>query len=1066
MSILKKLGTIFLLFAVPYSIFAASTGKLAGTVTDSETGQPLPGVNVVIEGTDLGAATNADGEYFILRVPVGTYTVKAQIIGYKTIRKTNVRVQTDLTRTIDFQMETEAIAGEEVVVEAERPMIQKDMTASRRIVSSDDIIDMPVESIEGAAGIGAGAVNDGGTVHFRGGRSQETVYMVDGVSLQDPLTGNPNDSSIPVLSVDEQTVITGGFGAEYGNAQSGIVNVVTKEGSDNFSGRMRYTTSDYGALNSGFMSGMTDQYKKRLTEFSLGGPIIPSMLNFFVAGELDDSNGRFRNNGYIQNSVNGKITFRPTDNLKFNVSGLYNVNDLEGGYDHEWSQIWSEDELPLFRNNELFDDSLGWYGNGQLDSEDKNMNGVLDPGEDLNNNGSIDSEDINRDGGITNYDMLNRLPVFDQKSNQIAFNFTHTLNEKSYYDVTISRYMTENKGNVLEKINEDRNYNGVLDPGEDLNGNGKLDDGESDLFLDNNRNQFIDESENNGWDQSSWESQFNSLLGSTGDVFAQNGVDPLTYQEFVNQVGASPSPDEVYNFLRDYGLPGNAATNNLAKGLSKWLPWDAVVSAGDISNGYYFPGSNGYTYNRNNWHYDQKITTTFRLDYTNQVTNNHKIGTGVEYKDYDLVNYDGPDRYGYGENYNVKPTQGAFYIQDKMEFEGIIVNAGMRFDYYDPNTVEPANEEEPVWKTTDDDFDPRTDYDKLDEIKHPQPVDAHSVWSPRLGVSHPITERDILYFNYGRYFQIPRFDYVFRNMNYNLGGGFPIIGNPSLEPEKTASYEVGVKHQFSQDMLLQVTGFYKDIAGLTDTRPVYHTVRDWYSTFINRDYGNVRGAEFVLSRRAGGMFSGEFNYTYSVAKGKSSDWTQGYLTEWAGGLLPTTESYLAWDQTHTANANVMITVPGMRSSNGFVRVLAGGDTRANIVWSYGSGTRYTKPDQGRLVIENTETLPWTMMTDLRLTHELDTGGRIQPSVFLVVNNLFNRKNIRGLADTQWYHTYSRTQEQYEDGEISKEEYLSVMDQNGDGNADANKVNPAGGELMTPTVYSAPRHYRLGIDVRF
>lgn len=1063
---LKKLSTIFLLFAMPLGLFAANTGKIAGKVTDSQTGNPLPGVNVIVEGTDLGAATDADGEYFILRVPVGTYTLRAQIIGYTTIRKTNVKIQTDLTATINFQMETEALAGEEIVVEAERPVIQKDMTASRRIFSSDDILDMPVESIEGAASLGAGAVNDNGTTHFRGGRAQEVVYMVDGVSLQDPLTGNPNDSSIPVLSVDEQTVITGGFGAEYGNAQSGVVNVVTKEGGNNFSGQLRYTTSDYGALNNGIMSGMSDRFKKRLTEFSFGGPIIPSKVNFFFAGELDDSNGRLPNNGYNQKTLNGKLTFRPTDNLKFNLSGLYGQNDLQGGYDVAWSHNWSEDMLPGFANSEIFDDSLGWYGNGKLDTEDKNFNGVLDPGEDLNGNGKIDTEDLDRNQSLTTYNMLQRLPYFSQNQNQIALNFTHTLNEKSYYDITLSRYSTKNTGNVREKLNEDRNYNNQLDPGEDLNGNGKLDKYGSDLFHDKNQNEFIDESENNGWDQTAWDSRYNELIQANGDVFAQNGMDPLTYQQFINNVGGSPSPDAVYNYLRDQGLPGNSETYNIAHGLSQWLPWDAVVSAGDISNGYYYPGTANATYDRSNWHYDHKIVTTFRLDYTNQVTNNHKLSSGAEYKNYDLINYDGTDRYGYGENYDVKPIQGAFYIQDKMEFEGIIVNAGVRMDYYDPKASEPANKEDPTWDVNDKDFDPRTDYDKLGKIKHPKKVSARSVWSPRLGVSHPITERDILYFNYGRYFQIPRFDYVFRNMNYNMGGGFPVVGNAGLEPEKTASYEVGVKHQFAQEILLKVTGFYKDISGLTDTRPIYRSVRDWYVTYINRDYGNVRGAEFVISRRSGGLFSGEINYTYSVAKGKSSSPIQGYDTEWSGGIVPTTESYLAWDQRHTVNANVMLNLPGLKFDNGIMNFLTAGNTRTSVVWTYGSGTRYTKPGQGRLVIENTLTLPWTMNTDLRVAHDLYTGSHIRASFFLVVHNVFNRKNIRTISDNQWYYNYTQTQKQYEQGKITKTEYLDAMDLNKDGKPDANKLHPAGGELMDPAVYSAPRNFRLGVDFRF
>ena len=163
-------------------VFAGTTGKIMGRVTDASNGEGLLGVNVVVEGENLGAASGENGEYFIINVPVGVYTLQAQYIGYQKVEVQQVKVNADLTTVVDIQMTSTVLElGKTVVVEAKRPMVQKDLTASRRTMSTEDIQDMPVSSVEGAVNLSAGAVNSGG-LHLRGGRTSEVVYLFDGIA--------------------------------------------------------------------------------------------------------------------------------------------------------------------------------------------------------------------------------------------------------------------------------------------------------------------------------------------------------------------------------------------------------------------------------------------------------------------------------------------------------------------------------------------------------------------------------------------------------------------------------------------------------------------------------------------------------------------------------------------------------------------------------------------------------------------------------------------------------------------------------------------------------------------
>ena len=235
----KKIYILFY-FSIIAFLYSGTDGTIRGKVLNME-GEALIGAQIYIESLGLGAVADIDGNYIILNIPVGVYDLKTQMIGYAPIVIKGVFVQSDLTTTQNMSMSSIILESEkEVVVEATRPLVQLDQTSSRRSISSDDLQNMAISSVEDAVAQTAGGVEDAsGNLHLRGGRSSETVYLFDGIPLNDPLTGNPNDSDIPLFGVEETSVITGGFGADYGNAQSGIINVTSRSGRNVFSGDVR-----------------------------------------------------------------------------------------------------------------------------------------------------------------------------------------------------------------------------------------------------------------------------------------------------------------------------------------------------------------------------------------------------------------------------------------------------------------------------------------------------------------------------------------------------------------------------------------------------------------------------------------------------------------------------------------------------------------------------------------------------------------------------------------------------------------------------------------------------------
>ena len=201
-------------------INAGTTGKIAGRLIDSQTKEPLIGANVVITGTNYGAATDVDGNFVILNIPPGKYTVKISSIGYKTVIINDLNIVVDRTTSLNYSLEPTTIEVGEIIVSSQTPMIQKDITSSVSVMTRDEIEALPVASFTDLLSMQAGVVGSGSNLHIRGRRSNEVAYMVDGMYVQDPLLGGLA-TQINNDAIQEMSLLSGTFNAEYGNALSG-----------------------------------------------------------------------------------------------------------------------------------------------------------------------------------------------------------------------------------------------------------------------------------------------------------------------------------------------------------------------------------------------------------------------------------------------------------------------------------------------------------------------------------------------------------------------------------------------------------------------------------------------------------------------------------------------------------------------------------------------------------------------------------------------------------------------------------------------------------------------------
>ena len=383
-------------------------------------------------------------------------------------------------------------------------------------------------------------------------------------------------------------------------------------------------------------------------------------------------------------------------------------------------------------------------------------------------------------------------------------------------------------------------------------------------------------------------------------------------------------------------------------------------------------------------------TGVVRADLTSQINRRHLVKGGAELKLYSLSlsRFDVLNNASTGfepaippagtpahVTYDQTPIEASAYLQDKMEFEYLVINAGVRVDYFDARTTVPS------------DFTRPTTSDRV-------PAEAKVQVSPRLGLAYPISEAGVIHVAYGHFFQMPPFDFLFTNPDYiydpEQGLGRP-FGYADLEPQQTTAYEIGLQQGFSRTIGLTATLYSKDIRNLLGTR--IETIGagvgenfqlSRYGRYVNRDYGNVRGVTLAFERRPTDGFGLNVDYTFQIAEGNASDPRDRLLAEQAGNEPTKQLVPLEWDRRHQLNVRAAIG----RADRSFGLV--------SLVAQLGSGLPYTptQADQ-RTGVENSARRPGEATVDLFATRRVSIGG-LQPGLFLRVYNLLDARNVRNV----------------------------------------------------------------------
>ncbi|MCJ7552837.1 MAG: TonB-dependent receptor plug domain-containing protein, partial [Ignavibacteriaceae bacterium] len=413
-------------------------------------------------------------------------------------------------------------------------------------------------------------------------------------------------------------------------------------------------------------------------------------------------------------------------------------------------------------------------------------------------------------------------------------------------------------------------------------------------------------------------------------------------------------------------------------------------------------GANSFlTGGTQNWQFNHTTTSfTGKSDFTWQIDNINQIKTGIdytyhtlEYKDFQIViappDFEPmiPDSGAFNFNtYQANPYQFAYYIQDKVEIDYLIVNVGLRFDYFEPDGKYLK--------------DPNKIH-LLDELQPPFPdsllIRAKSKYqiSPRIGLSYPISDKGAIHISYGHFFQIPPFENLYRNPNFRipLTGDFPenignTIGNADLEPQQTIMYEIGLQQALTDELGITLTGYYKDIRNLLASEIFIKNNFKKFSRLINRDHGSVQGITLSFEKRFNDGIGASLDYTFQIAKGSASDPNAAFNNAQSNPPIEQNKQLvpLDWDRTHSLNFTLTLGVPG--------------DYIASFIGRLGSGLPYTPSLQNqRTGLENSDNRPAFYDVDFYITKFFELVGH-QFSIYVKIFNLFDTLNeVNVFGDT-------------------------------------------------------------------
>jgi outer membrane receptor protein involved in Fe transport len=890
---------LIILLLIPLRLLSGTTGKIVGTVKDAVTREALAGVNVIVDGTAMGAATDIDGTYYIIGIPPGEYTVIAMYISYRETRVTEVDVNVDKTTVIDFDLEPETLElSESIQVIAQRPLVKKDLTSTEATIDKEMIDALPVQELSEVVNLQAGVIEG----HFRGGRSNEVLYLVNGISVNDVYS---NEYAIEVEnnSIQELNVISGTFNAEYGRAMSGVVNVVTRDGGQEFEANLSGNIGDYVSSIDDAFWHVNDFNPVINLQGTLSGPIFSEKLTFFLSGRYYyDSGWLYGSKAFLPSDSTGSLGWTNDDPEKrfFMSHG-------------KWYQYTSELANELINNSEAvpMNSSLRYTGNLKLTYK-------LSPLDKINVEGVYQNRDWNQyTGDLDHRFRLNPEGNYNyfQWSGTTTLSWNHIFSSSSFLDAFYSYFYTSHEQYVYENIYDPR-Y-------------------------------------------------------------------------------------EVKSRLQDTGA-------------------NAFVSGG-----------------QDMWQFKRSTTThMLKADFTSQVSFNHLIKSGFEYRRHrlwmhefevipELPNRMAPTSSFQNNEYLKYPFEVSAYLQDKMEFEDLVINAGIRYDYFEPDGEIPLDFSDPTNSET-------------------RSAQATHQFSPRLGLAYPISATGAFHVSYGHFFQVPNFLYLYTNPQFNID---PLqsslapppeslkntVGNAELKPQQTTIYEIGLQQQLSSIYAITLTVYFKDIRNLLGTE-VLHTINSIrYGRYINRDYGYVRGVTFTFERRFVDGIAANIDYTFQISRGNASDPNNAFLDAESNRETEKVQVPLDWDRHHQLNASLNFGQPK--------------DYIFSVVTRFGTGFPYTT--QTRVItpyVENGGRKPSQFIIDLYFNKNFNLGS-FDTAFFIRVFNLLDTRNEVNVYPGTGRATYSLipiyTAEENPRGLNSLDQYLA-----------------------RPHFYSKPRLVQLGLEFNF
>jgi hypothetical protein len=1024
------------LVLLPFIVWAGN-GKITGRVVDRESGEPLPGVNVIVVRSivadnrevaidrPLGGVTDPEGYYFVLNVPPGTYVIEARLVGYTPMSQRGVKADLDRTTTVNFQISSTSIALDQVVVTANREVIKKDVSATQEVIATTRLAEMPIlhvdEFVGRLKGVEVVAGSQGNGLSVRGGAIRETEVRMDGVSLQDPRTEN-SYLSLNSTAIEEIQVLTGGFEAKYGGIRSGLLNVVTKEGH-----RDRYTAS-------------------------IKADVAPAgQQRFFGTNLWSDASWIYRvySGEYAMHGVTAADTLVPVEFQAF--KGWANATTPDRALDSTQKlELWRL-QHPKYRVSPKPDYFIEGSITGPV------------PGEGLPLIGPF----AERTTFMLGFKYENSQLAFPigPRDNYVDWNgqlkLTSTLSDNMRLSVNgmYAKVQTSSAGRVSS-------YGGAL-----------IDQATSFGFLGSNERAVEQQAALIGGGNFSQlfnlsRLQFYDQRYAVGGIKFTHTVTPTLFYTIEFQTGYS---DQT---LTPFSLDTSRA-DAWVSFYSARLKKDVRYSVPNLgspngSTNYGYDALNTFAMYGGPQRVDSSYSWVYQLkgDVTAQLGRHHQFDAGFSARLQHLFVYTGtwyqsqvaytPDTWEY---YDVTPLEIGAYIQDKLEFEGMILNAGLRLDYLNPmkkgfavgfpEDEDYANLYNVIYQNLPGagmSYERWLAFRSLLENPPGWPrtentVQAHL--SPRLGVSFPITESSKLYFNYGHFYQRPPIAFMY---NLKIDPGAVVVPTPGLDMGRTVSYEFGYEQMFLSDVLINVTTYYKDISNEPLSRSYINYYGDNIVTMYEPDgYGDVRGIELRLERPVGRFVSFGAMYDYMVSSSGQSGLADVYEDRLLvrEGELRSATVYTS-EPRPRANINLNLHTPADFGPEIFGTNILGGFL-ANFLFDWRDG--------GRVLLNPEE-------SDVKLRHYVDAVNywnidfRASKVFATPYGSLELVLTVKNLTNNKWLTTSNMTTTQYSDYKAS----LKTPDKGGDDmwgqyKSDDNHIKT--GWLEAP-IFLNPRRFIFGV----